>query len=191
MLHLTTFLILITNIYGLLVSRKFIGAEASYRLLKYNNNIKLDDIMVKRFSKGFQADVINRRKKIENVFNKNVDKLKKENIKYDGLTFCPGSIEHDILTYTETYTNELVLHEFENKVHKYKFNSQKHINNNPVIINGKCAFIGFYEDGIFKPYYSFVIKKPDIRHLIVKNIPMKLTLLNEKWLYLENLFNLE
>ncbi len=183
MLRLFMSFALIYNIYGLIVSNKYIGANAGNRLLKYNNKLNLDTVMVKRLIKGFESDENNYKNKLEDILTKD--------IKYDKKTYKPDSIEHDILssmfsdTYKDMYTDKLVFQEFSNKIYKhvpYKLNH---------VIEGKCAFIGFYEDEVFKPYYSFVIEKPDIRPLAIKDVPMKLSCLNEKWLYLENIFYLE
>ena len=184
---LLTILIFIP-INGLLVSLKYVGTDANNRLLKYGNHLDLDKNIIKRLSKGFKDDEINKRTELEYLLSKDIE--------YDGLVFKKGSIEHELLTstrlaYTDEYNKQLMLYEYENKIYKYKSFDIKSLSNNPVIMNGKCAFIGFYDEGIFKPYYSFVIQKPDIRQLVIRDIPMKLSLLNERWLYLEYLLNLE
>ena len=168
---------------GFITSTKYLGNEANSRLLKYNSKRKLDKVIIDRLSKSFKEDHKRSRRRLEEAFL--------TNIKYDGKIFKKGSIEYDIFTYDDKYGKELILYEFENKIHKYKLNNIDVLDNNPIILNGKCAFIGFYDEGIFKPYYSFVIKYPDIRQFIIRDIPMNLSLLNERWLYLENLLNLE
>ena len=43
MLRLFMSFAFIYNIYGLIVSKKYIGANAGNKLLKYNNKLNLDD----------------------------------------------------------------------------------------------------------------------------------------------------